>query len=155
MFIQSATYSVQSVLQCSVQCGEGSQMRKVTCRTHSHHAYRTLPDRHCNATTRPAATRICQRHSCRSHVTWRYSAWAEVRVCINKTYKKVTAELTALKSTMKGEDGEASVRKRKKSIFQVKLFVRNGEVGGCTCTLFFKSHGGLHFLPSKCANAVL
>lgn len=66
--------------KCSVSCGEGSQMRKVSCRANSRYAHKVVEEGGCNATTRPPATRICRRHECRDHVTWRYSPWNECTV---------------------------------------------------------------------------
>ncbi|KAL8594305.1 hypothetical protein ACOMHN_001007 [Nucella lapillus] len=69
--------------KCSVQCGEGRQSRKVTCRAGT--GTRLSPfvvhaDHRCNVTARPPSTRPCRRHVCRSRLAWRVNPWGQCSV---------------------------------------------------------------------------
>ena len=53
--------------QCSVTCGEGQQMREVTC---VGSGGERLPDHACSGLARPSSVQACRRPACHTHITW-------------------------------------------------------------------------------------
>ncbi|KAM8726403.1 papilin b, proteoglycan-like sulfated glycoprotein [Acanthopagrus schlegelii] len=63
----AAEYSVSSFSVCSVTCGEGQQMREVTC---VGSGGERLPDHACSGLARPSSVQACRRPACHTHITW-------------------------------------------------------------------------------------
>ncbi|KAG8011355.1 Enhancer of rudimentary-like protein [Nibea albiflora] len=63
----AAEYSVSSFSVCSVTCGEGQQMREVTC---VGGGGERLPDHACVGLAKPPSVQTCRRPACHTHITW-------------------------------------------------------------------------------------